>query len=634
MAKSRTAIRFPGRDRIRLDGGLSNKYERNVIGESESPDCLNVIFEDGSVQTRGGSSKLNTTTVGSYAAQGLYTRHDQDGANTMVAWWNGSLYTYNAVSFVTVASAQSVYSAGTRVYASEYENHLFFCNGSGIPYKYGGSNDEFTRHGIYPPDSTATATTASTGNVLTGNYRYAMTNVNTNLVESDYFELASFTASSENILLSSLPVAPQSYGVDTRNLYRTEAGGSVFKRLATISDNTTTTYEDGIADGSLGVDAPADQGVPPSFEATIYHASRLFFVDPTDWFVKYTEIGNPYVTKALSFLRVGDTAGDKPRSFAIYDNSLIVFCEKNPWLIYMPSTDPAEWAVLRVRANYGCRSPKGTFNFSNQVMFPALDAGNFVGFSAVQGTTTTPSATFLTGSAISSDLMSDRIEPDMLQINEGAADEITSYVFQNKAYISVPFGTGQTSNNRIYVYDFSPGRVRREDFSWVPWDGINAYDFTDLDGKLYAQSSVDNGFVYELNTTTYNDDGTAINSYIWSKEFSGVDGDEYTFKDFRDLLAFFELSGAYNMEVNIRTDSSSGIGDRFLFSLDGASSLWGTMIWGSDNWSAGIDDKEEKKYIAPIRGKRIQFRFSNGSIVNQKFKVLGFNFSYNRKGIR
>lgn len=635
MARARNAIRYPSKDRIRLDGGLNNKFERSTIEDNQSPDCLNVVFDDGAVETRGGSSKLNTTSVGSFAAQGLYTRHDDDGANTMVAWWNGSLYTWDASTFTTVPSAQSVFSADTRIYAAEYENYMFFGNGSGIPYKYGGPGDEFTRHGVYQPTSgVASIGTAASGSVLSGVYQYAMTNVNTNLVESDFTELGTFTAANENALLTSLPVAPQSFGVDSRYLYRTEDGQTTYKRLADLGDNTTTSYEDGISDANLGVEAPSDNGVPPNYESVIYHASRLFFIDPTDHLVKYSEIGNPYVVKALSFLRIGDTSGDKPKAFAVFDNSLMVFCEKNPWMVYMPSTDPNDWAVVRVRATYGCRSPKGTFNFSNQVMFPAIDAGNFVGFSAISGVTTTPSATFLSDSAVTSDLVSDRIEPDMLLINEGAADEITSYVFQNKAYIAVPYGESQTSNNRIYVYDFSFGRAQRQDFTWVPWTGINAFDFTDLDGKLYAQSSVANGFVYELNTSTFNDDGAAIDSYVWSKEFSGIGGDEYTFKDFRDLLAFFELSGSYNMTANVRSDSSAGDGDRFLFDLTGSGSLWGTMIWGSDNWSAGVDDKEERKYIAPIRGKRIQFKFSNGNTVNQKFKVLGLNFSYNRKGIR
>ena len=631
---SRTAKRYPAKERLTIDGGLNNKFERNQIQDNESPDCLNVVFDDGAVQTRGGSDKLNTTAVGSYAAQGIYTRHDQDGTNTMIAWWNGTAYDWQASTFATIPSAQSVFTAGTRVYAAEYENHIFFCNGTEIPYKYGGQGDEFTRHGIYAPSSTASIATAPSGTNLTGEYAYAITNVNTNLVESDYTVLGTHTAASEDIRLTSLPTAAQSWGVDSRRLYRTEAGGSTYKRLATISDNSTTTYDDGIADGSLGVEAPSDNGVPPKFSAVIYHQARLFFIDPEDHLVKYSEIGNPYTVKSTSFLRLGDTSGDKPKALAIYDNSVIVFCERNPWLIYMPDTSPTNWSVQRVRATFGCRSPLGPFNFENRVMFPAIQGGRFLGFSAIQGQTIAPSASILTQSAVGSEMQSDRIEPDMLLVNEGAAGEISSFVFENKAYITVPYGESQTTNNRIYVYDFSLGQLKQQKASWVPWTGINAHSFTELDGKLYAQSSVDNGFVYELNTDTYNDDGSAIDSYIWTKEFSGVKGDEYLHKDFRDARLFFELSGSYYMDINVRADSDSGAGNKYQMDLSDSSSLWGTFVWGTDDWSAGADDKEQRLFIAPTRGKRIQFKFSNQNAVNQKFKLLGMNFSYNAKGVR
>lgn len=45
-------------------------------------------------------------------------------------------------------------------------------------------------------------------------------------------------------------------GTTGRKVYRTAAGGSVYKLLATIGNNTTTAYNDSTADGSLGVDAP------------------------------------------------------------------------------------------------------------------------------------------------------------------------------------------------------------------------------------------------------------------------------------------------------------------------------------------------------------------------------------------
>lgn len=51
-----------------------------------------------------------------------------------------------------------------------------------------------------------------------------------------------------------LPIG--SHYVLSRKLYRTTAGGSTYKLVATISDNTTATYDDDIADASLGVVAP------------------------------------------------------------------------------------------------------------------------------------------------------------------------------------------------------------------------------------------------------------------------------------------------------------------------------------------------------------------------------------------
>ncbi len=45
--------------------------------------------------------------------------------------------------------------------------------------------------------------------------------------------------------------------VTSRKLYRTTAGGSTYLLLATLADNTTTTYTDNIADASLGAAAPS-----------------------------------------------------------------------------------------------------------------------------------------------------------------------------------------------------------------------------------------------------------------------------------------------------------------------------------------------------------------------------------------
>lgn len=56
------------------------------------------------------------------------------------------------------------------------------------------------------------------------------------------------------VSLSSIPTG--SAFVTSRKIYRTAAGGGVFKLLTTLADNTTTTYTDNTADASLTTNAP------------------------------------------------------------------------------------------------------------------------------------------------------------------------------------------------------------------------------------------------------------------------------------------------------------------------------------------------------------------------------------------
>ncbi len=62
------------------------------------------------------------------------------------------------------------------------------------------------------------------------------------------------TVNYNTVPLSAIPLGPPA--TTSRKLYRTAAGGSQMKLLATLADNTTTIYSDIIADGSLGADIP------------------------------------------------------------------------------------------------------------------------------------------------------------------------------------------------------------------------------------------------------------------------------------------------------------------------------------------------------------------------------------------
>ena len=100
-----------------------------------------------------------------------------------------------------------------------------------------------------------TAATVAVGaaGVLTGNYYYRITFV-TALGETETGVVSALVApSSQQVNLSAIPISSDT-AVTSRKIYRTTAGGSVLlcQLVTTIANNTTTTYSDNIADGSLG----------------------------------------------------------------------------------------------------------------------------------------------------------------------------------------------------------------------------------------------------------------------------------------------------------------------------------------------------------------------------------------------
>lgn len=632
---------YPQKGFIGFDGGLNNKFERALIEDNESPDCANVIYTNAAVETRQGVSKVNTASVGSFVGDGLYTRRARDTSETMVAAWGGTIWQLTGTSFITIGSAQSVFTGGVRFGAAQDENYIFMGNGGAIPYKWDGSY--FTRHGVYSPPTTFSVASASTGGSLSSGatYRYKLTFVNSNLVESDVGPVITHVVTANslgNVAITSIPVAPQSWGVSTRRIYRTANGGSSFKLLYTISDNTTTTYEDAIADASLGATAPTDNGVPPKYNAIIYHPgqNRLFMNDLNNQnYVWWTEVGQPYTVASTNFKIIGDNTSDLVKGFEIQDGNLIVFCENSETVGFMPSTTTTDWRWVVSNSPYGCKSPYGIVRERNSILFPAVQEGILVGFSEFQGNTVSPNATLLTVAAAGSDTVSERIEPDIFNFQSAYVSNISAIVFKNKAYIACTYGSNNTRNNRYYTYDFSISNLKKKQKeSWVPNTGIAPAQFTIYNGRLYFQSANATGFVYQMESGSYNDDGVAIDSYCWTKEFAGYEDEINYQKDFRYANFLVENSGAYFMNLTYRTNSDAGTGDTKQISLNPGGSLWGTMVWGRDAWGGGTSQKEVKQDLGSARGKRVQFKFSNQNTVNQKFKVYRMNYAYNRKGFR
>ena len=105
----------------------------------------------------------------------------------------------------------------------------------------------------------ALAGTPAAGNVDDGAHRYLATFVTADGeteagVVSDAVTVSDKTTNGQ-VELTAIPLGGSL--VTSRKIYRTAAGGSTYLLLATIADNTTTTYTDNIADSGLGAGAPS-----------------------------------------------------------------------------------------------------------------------------------------------------------------------------------------------------------------------------------------------------------------------------------------------------------------------------------------------------------------------------------------
>lgn len=627
---------YPPQGKIFFDGGLNNKFAPNLLVDNESPDCLNVIFNNGAVETRGGSTKLNTTTVGTFVCDGLYTRNGRgtNGTETMCAFFGGSMYTLATTTFVTVASSQSMYTAGVRVAAEQTENYIFVCNGGIKPYKYNGT--EFTRHGIPAPTISAACASQATGG-LTGDYRYKFTNVNSASVESDVSPVMSTLTVTNATIRVTIATSPISHGINARNIYRTVSSGATYLRVATVSNNTATTYDDNVQDSGLGVQAPTDQGEPPNYSCIAYLNDRLWCNDPGNMnYLWYSELGNPYVFKTTNFYKMGDNTSDLLRAIAPYTNAITGICDKTIDVILMNDTTPANWVHITSKSNYGTRSPFCVVGFEDNILFPAIQEGTkFVGFAKFSGTTVQPDATLLTIMSAGSLLNSEKIEPDMFQIQSAYLRNCSGISWKNKIYIAVTYQSPNTTNNRVYVYDHSLSDLTKpQAYSWAPFSGLNIAQFCIYGGSLYYGTSTATGFVYQMDTNSYNDDGAAINSYYYTKEFDGNPGEENNSKDFRRMNCLVDAAGAYYMDAAVLIDSASGNGNAQLIDLTPVGDLWDSSYWDVATWGPAPIRKEGTITPSTSNGKRIQFRFSNQNKVNQYFKIHYMKFRYNLKGLR
>lgn len=277
-----------------------------------------------------GSASLKTVTPGSTNREGFYTSGINASANTQYtgsAYVKGSgdvtlrLYDFTnsvyqdfnmtlssswtrfSVTLTTGASpvtdlrlyvltnsvqALTFYTDGFQIEEGSSATDWYLPGEGGSTYSI-GSAVKARNLGIDPPGSALSAADSGVAGNPNGTYYYKVTFVNADGFESNPGSASSsVTVASKKISLTNIPVDSSTGNTTTkRRIYRTAAGGSVYKYVTEIANNTATTYTDNTADASLGALMLDNNNVPGNASIVYPFNSYVFYADNYDlWFSK------------------------------------------------------------------------------------------------------------------------------------------------------------------------------------------------------------------------------------------------------------------------------------------------------------------------------------------------------------
>lgn len=614
----------------RLDGGQNTKDSPSKIQPNETPDSLNVTFDiNGAASTRNGSAQFNTTIVGTCTVdEGI----QYSGMNVIFA--NGRLqYTSSltATTFNICTSSSGNLTTGNVMGATVYQNVLFFSDGANGPWKWTGA-ENFYNMGIAIP-SAPTGSSNGVGSISTGTYYYAVSFINTQVVEGQFGSISAGipVTTSAAIQLTGIPLGTTLQGVNKRFIYRADNASGPFRKVATISDNTTTTLIDTLANGGEG-QLPIYDGTAPTIFNVVYQTNdRVFFPDGSNnALLRFTNYTNPYISVAENFEPFNNGDGETIQAIGSQDNLVTVWKNNRSWsyLLQDPSDDTT-WIKQELPINMGIVGSKAWDKIENGIVFVGKRNNKITGIHILQGIQLIQT----NDGRLRSENIGRKIELEILNLLSGGNNNfdpnfwanIRVKVFNNRIYLAYT-KTGDTTNKRIYWFDLL--RVGQDYIpgSWAPWDGIHAKCLFVSGSNLFAGDSDATGILRALEQQgIYNDSGSAINSYFWTKEIAGDDENSQTLdgyiKDLREIYIWYGRLGNYNMNLRYRVDGDSSNGQAYPINLKQGGSNWASMVYGVDPWGGTRTDSETRIPIGRQVGRKFQFRFDNQNTVNQGFKV-------------
>jgi len=433
-----------------FSGGLNSKANPLSLAKNEAVVSQNIRYNS----TLRALTKRNPilkygTIAGGTPITGLFRYYAYNGTKVLLGASNNKIYTGNDQTGVFT----SIFTLPVPSYKEQWltwNNQAIMVDGYNANVKYDGTSASAT----YVGSVLATDSGGGSG-PGTGTYSYKVSCYTNNSLGSGPFEYAFDTASNtvnatgHAISLSMIPICSDSTFLGEpivgRYIYRTKVNGSTYYLLATIANQSATTYTDSVADGTLVTVYPNLGGSttyapPPKGLLSLVYQNRLWIANNPTYpsRIWYSESGSHemFLPNAYFDIRVND--GDQITMLSNFLGVLTVGKNNSIQKIRTPTitgAPSADWTITDPFTNVGCvsmysyqQTPMGIIYLGSNGIYN-FD-GNY------------------------SSLLSDTVTPTIKDISNYNYANIWSGFYQNQYYMAyTSAASGATANNRVLIYD-------------------------------------------------------------------------------------------------------------------------------------------------------------------------------------
>lgn len=540
---------------------------------------------------------------------GLHMYAKENGTKFLLCSAGTNVYQYDTASTIFIPIITNL-TSGLVVEFVTFKDLCFFVNGTDENKKFDGTR--VTKMGIATPGSAPSPAVGAAGG-LTGAYQYKVTFASAYHESNASVASSTVNPSSQQVNLTSIPTSSDTQ-VTKRILYRTKAGQATFFKLAEISDNTTTTYTDNIADTALGnQQAPSFQEPPPVFKYMASHRNYLFGAGHDT-----TNRNNIYVSKLITpegwdtsegFFQIQTRDGDYVRGIAEFLDSILVFKRYSLYVadgtVFSGANEDID--VRRVNTEEGTTSHR-SITIANNVLYYFNQKGTF----AFNGSSVNQLVII---DNIATTNIAYKIQPTIEALNQGQLNIAAGAFYNDKYWLSVADGSS-TTQNTIFAYFIKLG-------GWTKYTNykVNCWSFYEPSNTRLLYGGTNDGYVVQVDNGT-NDAGTAI-SYSFTTPWFDL-GAPNLWKRAMYYYVMGKGSGNHNITSTVILDK--GAGKSQLVDVSSGGTTWNNFKWGQANWGVG---KERFQDRIPV-GELFNFiRFKiNHSTLNQTVTIYGFELLY------